>query len=152
MDQGFDDGMPYSGARRVFHLDAQGRVSRFVRTFRDYGAAIEKVYRFATQTFGDYERRKHISRLRIATRSDTDTRIQLRYLTDYSDRMDPVPIESRSWHLTPRDLRLRFLGVRRFAHVALRTPNCRHVQHFPCSWKIGMQAAICPLYRQRSPQ
>ena len=44
--------------------------------------------------------------------------------------MDPVPIESRSWHLTPRDLRLRFLGVRRFAHVALRTPNCRHVQHF----------------------
>lgn len=130
LSQGEDDGLPYTGARRVYHLDAQGRVSRFVRTFRDYGQAIEKVYQFATQSFGTYERLKNIRRVRIATRSDTDTVIQIRYLTDYGGRWDLTPISSRTHRLVPRDLAFRFLGVQRFAHVALRKPNCRHVRHF----------------------
>ena len=130
LDRGFDDTLPYSGARRVFHLDRQGRITRFVRTFRDYDAPIEKVYQFATQVFDSYERLKHVTRLRIATRSDTDAEIRICYCTDHGDRWDKTPIVSRSWHLTPRDLGRRALAVRRFAQVALRKPGCRHVHHF----------------------
>ena len=130
LDPGMEDGLPYSGARRVFHLDSRGRVTRFIRSFRDYDAPIEKVYRFSTQVFDYYERLKHVTRLRIATRSDTDTEIQIQYLTDHGERWDQTPIVSRSWRLSPRDLTFRFLGVRRFAHVALRKPNCRHIHHF----------------------
>ena len=122
--------LPYTGPRRIYHLDGQGRVSCFARTFRDYGGAIEKVYRFATQSFGTYEQRKHVKRIVIATRSDTDTEIQVSYHTDLEQRADLTPIISRTWRLSPRNLAFRYLGVRRFAHVAVRKPNCRHVQHF----------------------
>jgi len=115
---------------RSFHLDGQGRITRFVRTFRDYGGAIDKVFQFATQSFGSYARLKDIRRVRIATRSDTDTVIQIQYRTDHGQRWDLTPIESRTWRLTPRNLAFRFLGVQRFAHVALRKPACRHVHHF----------------------
>jgi len=128
--QGAGDSLPYSGSRRLYHLDQQGRVTRFVRTFRDYGGPIEKVYTFAAQTFGTYERRKDIARVRIATRSDTDSDIRIQYITDYETRWDKTPISSRCWRLTPRDLRFRVLQVRRFAHVALRKPSCRRVRHF----------------------
>ena len=127
---GWEDTLPYTGARRIYHLDGQGRVSCFARTFRDYGGAIEKVYRFATQSFGTYERRKNVKKIVIATRSDTDTEIQVSYTTDLEQRADLTPITSRTWRLSPRDLRFRYLAVRKFAHVAVRKPNCRHVQHF----------------------
>ena len=122
--------LPYTGARRIYHLDGKGRVSCFARTFRDYGGPIEKVYRFATQSFGTFEQRKHVKKLVIATRSDTDTVIQVTYETDLEKRVDLTPIISRTWRLTPRDLRFRYLAVERFAHVAVRKPCCRHVQQF----------------------
>lgn len=125
-----DDGLNYTGARRIYHLDAQGRVSRFVRTFRDYGGAIEKVYQFATQDFGELERQKHIKKLILTTRCDTDTVIDLVYATDHGARKDPTPVRSYSWRLLPRNLAFRFLGVRRFAHVAVRVPGCRYVRWF----------------------
>jgi len=125
-----DDGQSFTGPRRVYHLDSLGRISRFARTFRDYGGPIEKVYQFATQSFGTYERWKDITRILIATRSDTDTVIQVRYSTDHEQRADLTPITTRNWRLAPRDLAFRFLGVRKFAHVALRKPRCRRVQHF----------------------
>ena len=125
-----DDGQSFTGPRRVYHLDSLGRISRFARTFRDYGGPIEKVYQFATQSFGTYERWKDITRILIATRSDTDTVIQVRYSTDHEQRADLTPITTRNWRLAPRDLAFRFLGVRKFAHVALRTPNCRYIHHF----------------------
>lgn len=125
-----DDGLAYTGSRQLYHLDKQGRVSRFVRTFRDYGEAIEKVYRFAVQTFGTYDRLKDVKKVVLATRSDTDTVIRLQYETDHQTRADLTPIEVRSWRLAPRNLALRCLKTRRFAHVAVRRPNCRHVRHF----------------------
>ena len=125
-----DDGLAYTGARRIYHLDKEGRVSRFVRTFRDYGGAIDKFYRFAAQDFGDLERQKHISKIILATRSDTDTVLQLSYDTDQGRRQDRTPIRSHSWRLAPRNLDFRYLGVRRFAHVSVRRPGGRYVRYF----------------------
>ena len=124
------DGLCYTGARPVYHLDAQGRISRFVRTFRDHGGAIEKVYTFPAQDFGDINRRKHVKKLLLATRCDTDTVIDLQYSTDHADRKDLTPVRCHSHRLAPRNLSFRFLGVRRFAHVAVRVPGCRYVRYF----------------------
>ena len=130
LPQGDDGDAPFTGVRRVYHLDGQGRVSRFVRNFRDYGGAIEKVYQFAAQDFGSYERLKNVRRVILTTRSDTDSVLRIWYGTDYEQRKELTPITSFSWRLAPRNLAQRFLGVRRFAHVAVRKPGCRHVRHF----------------------
>ena len=44
----------------------------FSRTCRDYGGGIEKIYQFPAQTFGTDQRLKHVRRVVLATRSDTD--------------------------------------------------------------------------------
>lgn len=125
-----DDGLAYTGAQRIYHLDAYGRISRFVRTFRDYGGAIEKVYTFATQDFGDPERRKHLRKLIVSTRSDTDSVIEMEYSTDHAQRKELTPIRCYSWKLRPRNLAFRFLGVRKFLHTAVRVPGCRYIRCF----------------------
>lgn len=130
LSQGDEGGTPFTGARRIYHLDGQGRISRFVRNFRDYGGAIEKVYRFAAQDFGGYDRLKNVHRVILTTRSDTDSVLRIWYGTDHEERRELTPIESFSWRLSPRNLALRYLAVRRFAHVAVRRPGCRHVRHF----------------------
>lgn len=124
------DDMSYTGARQLYHLNKDGQISRFVRSFRDYGGAIEKIYTFATQDFGDVERQKHIKKVILTTRSDTDTVIDLYYDTDHESRKDRTPIRSFSWHLLPRNLSFRCLEVRKFAHVAVRKPGCRYARCF----------------------
>lgn len=108
--------LPFTGSRRIYHLDQAGRVSCFVRSFRDYDGAIEKVYQFPARSFGTCERYKDVLRMVITTRSDTDTVLRVRYITDLEDREDLTPIASR--------------GTGQFAHVAVRQPKCRHVQYF----------------------
>ena len=135
--------MAHTGPRRIYHMDHRGRVSCFVRTFRDYGGPISKVYRFPACSFGTYWRRKLIRRILIATRSDTDTVIRVSYSTDLEQRQDLTPIVSRTWRLWPRDLAFRFLEVRKFAHTALRKPMCRGVQHF--SLRLENNEAGCDM-------
>lgn len=115
---------------KLYHLDAQGRVTAFGRSFADYGAAIEKLYTFPTQYFGGYDRLKDIQYLLVAVRSDTDTEVKLRYDTDYERRVDLTPIRSFSWRLVPRNLALRCLKPLRYGHVEKRRPGCRHIRHF----------------------
>ena len=117
-------------SRNRYHLDGQGRVTKFVRTFSDYGAAFEKFYQLPTQYFGGYDRLKDIESVMLAVRSDTDTEVQIEYSTDYETRADLTPIRSYTWRLVPRNLAYRCLAVPRFAHVARRRPGCRHVRHF----------------------
>lgn len=125
-----DGGLAFTGPLRIYHLDRAGRISRFVRNFRDYGAGIPKVFRFPTQDFGGHLNCKTIRRVILSTRSDTDTVIDITYETDYGSRRDLTPVACFSWRLFPRDLRRRMLAVRQFAHVAVRKPGCRHVRHF----------------------
>ena len=114
----------------VHHLSPSGRVTRMERTYADYNGPIDKVYRFATQHFGSYDRLKDVRRVVFQTRSDTDTKIRITYKSDYETRRDLTDIESFSWRLCPRDLTHRYLGVPQFALAAVRKPGCRHVRHF----------------------
>ena len=115
---------------RKYHLDARGRVTRFGRTFLDYGKAIEKLYRFPTQHFGDYNRLKDVVECVFSVRSDTDSKMEILYESDYEKRRDLTVLRSVSWRLVPRSLAYRALVVQKFAHVAHRKPGCRHVRHF----------------------
>lgn len=114
----------------VHHLRGDGRVTRMERTYADYNGAIDKVYRFATQHFGSYDRLKDVRRVVFQTRSDTDTAISVTYQTDEETRRDLTDIGSYCWRLVPRDLTHRYLDVPQFAMVAVRKPGCRHIRHF----------------------
>lgn len=112
------------------HLNGEGKLTRLVRSFTDYEDPIRKVYQFATQTMGSYDRLKDVLSVLLAVRSDTDTVVDITYVTDYEERRDLTPIMSFSWRLVPRNLVHRFLQYRRYATVARRKPGCRHVRHF----------------------
>ena len=79
----------------------------------------------------------------LSTRSDTDTVIELTYSCDFGTRRELMPVESFSWRLFPRDLRRRMLAVRRFAHVAVRKPGLRHVNHF--TMRLSNQEPGCDM-------
>ena len=115
---------------KSYHMDSAGRVTVFERTFLDYYGPIEKVYQFPPQFFDSYDRLKDILYCIFTVRSDTDSVARIRYDSDYERRYDMTDIRSYSWRLSPRNLAFRCLSVQRFAHVARRSPCCRHVRHF----------------------
>lgn len=116
--------------RTTLHLDGEGRVSAMCRIFTDYGEAIEKKYRFAAQYMGGYDRLKDVTGVIFAVRGDTNTFLDVDYITDYERRKDLTPVRATSWKLSPRDLSFRDLSVNPFTTVARRRPGCRHVRHF----------------------
>ena len=115
---------------KSYHLDAHGRVTVFSRTFLDHWQAIDKVYQFPPQFFDSYDRLKDILYCIFTVRSDTDSVVRIRYDSDYERRYDLTDIRSYSWRLSPRNLAFRCLSIQRFAHVARRSPGCRHIRHF----------------------
>ena len=118
-----------------YHMDRNGRITKFQRDFLDYGKAIEKVYQFPTQHFGRYDLQKDVMYVILTTRSDTDTTMDILYQCDYGDWEDRTPIRAYSWKLVPRNLLYRYLGVMRYAIVAKRKPGLKHIRHF------GMRAS-----------
>lgn len=115
----------------VWHVDTKGRITHFERTFADYnGAAIEKVYQFATQYFGTYDHLKNVNSVIITMRSDTNGTTKLQYITDYERRYDLTELKVRHWLLSPRNLSYRSLAGRGFAEVIRRRPMCRRVRHY----------------------
>lgn len=115
---------------KTYHLAPNGRVTKMVDAFDDYGDAIHKVYRFAVQNMGSYDRLKDVVSVLFTVAGDTDTVTRVTYETDYEKREDMTPVHSTSWRLFPRNLSYRELGVQRFATTARRKPGCRHVRHF----------------------
>ena len=113
-----------------FHLDGAGRVTALRRTYCDYDQGIPKVYQFAAQNMGGYDALKDVLSVIFVVRSDTNSLLNITYLTDYEQRADLTPVRAYSWSLAPRNLNHRYLGVTRFATVARRRPGCRHVRHF----------------------
>ena len=85
----------------MHHLSPSGRVTRMERTYADFNGPIDKVYRFATQHFGSYDRLKDVRRVVFQTRSDTDTKIRITYRSDDETRRDLTDIESFSWQAVP---------------------------------------------------
>ncbi len=114
----------------VCHIDGQGRLSAFQRVYADYGRAIEKAYRFATEHFGGYDRLKNVNSVVLVMRSDTNTTASLSYITDHERREDGSELRAWSWMLSPRNLSFRSLRGRGFASVFRRKCRCRGVRHF----------------------
>lgn len=115
----------------MYHLSKDGRISAFWHDhYNDYNQPIEKVYQFATQMMGTYDRLKNVMSCIIVTKSSTSTNTKLLYITDYEERYDLTPLQTNSWALVPRNLSFRYLGIPRFAMSYRRRPMCRHVRHF----------------------
>jgi hypothetical protein len=114
----------------VYHLDGKGRVTAFEASFTDYGEGYKRRYQFATQIFGTYDRLKDVVSAIFAIRMDTNSKINVTYITDYERRDDLTPIEAMCYSLVPRNLTHRYLRPIKFAYVARRRPGCRHVRHF----------------------
>lgn len=121
----------------TYQLTVNGHVDSYRRIFADYGEPIRKRYRFATQSFGGYDRLKDVTGAVFAVRGDTDTDIEITYATDYEERKDLTHIRSFTWRLFPRNLGYRNLAVARFATVARRRPGCRHIRHFTMTLENG---------------
>ena len=115
---------------RAYHLNAAGRLTALRNTYLDYDQGIEKVYQFAAQSLGSYDRLKDVLSVIFVVRADTNSVVNITYITDYGEREDLTPIRAFSWVLFPRDLSHRYLGIPRFANVARRKPMARHVRHF----------------------
>lgn len=120
----------FRAGNALCHMDSGGNITEFRREFHDYGKPIEKVYQFATQSMGGYDRLKDITGVLFTVRSDTDTIVRVKYLTDYEERYDRTDVAACAWRAAPRNLAYRYLGVHRYAVVARRKPGCRHVRHF----------------------
>lgn len=120
----------------IWHFDAQSRLTKFERVFYDYdpsengNGAINKVFRFATQYFGTYDNLKTVNSVIINTRSDTNSIVDLYYMTDYEERRDLTQLQGIAWALVPRNLERRVLTGSGFAHVFRRKPHCRRVHYF----------------------
>ena len=114
----------------VWHLGSFGELTKFGRFYTDYGEPIDKSFRFAVQYFGGYDRLKNVNSVIFSLRPDTDTNVEITYLTDYESRKDQTNMAHSSWHLSPRDLSFRELGGTGFGVVFRRRPMCRRVRHF----------------------
>ena len=119
----------------IWHFDGQSRLTHFDRCYYDYypddeSGAIDKVFRFATQYFGTYDNLKTVNSVIINTRPDTNTVIDLKYITDCETRDDLTPLRNMAWILVPRNLTYRILRGSGFAHVFRRKPHCRRVHYF----------------------
>lgn len=114
----------------VYHLDGAGRLTHFERVYADYDGPIEKLYRFATQTFGGYDRLKNVDSVVLVMRSDTNAKVTVSYISDLGVRTDRTRTEVSNWLLSPRDLSFRTLKGRGFAEVFRRRPMCRKIRHF----------------------
>lgn len=118
------------GDSACFQLEPGGHVDIYRRSFADFGGPIRKVYRFATQQMGGYDRLKDVTSVLLAVRGDTNTEIHVTYGTDYETRKDQTPIRSYTWQFVPRNLTFRYLGILSFSTVARRRPGCRNIRHF----------------------
>ena len=114
----------------MWHLNFNGQLTHFVRDYKDYDQPIDKVYRFASQFFGGYDRLKNVNSIIIVMRPDTNSEAKLTYITDYETRTDLTNLVHLAWHLVPRNLHYRSLAGIGFGAVFRRRPMCRRVKHF----------------------
>lgn len=116
--------------QETYYLGSAGKVTKFIDSYTDYGGAIEREYMFAVQDFGGYYRLKDVVKVVFTIRSDTNSRMDIEYNTDYETREDSSPVLAYSYSLVPRNLTYRILSVIRYAYTAVRRPGCKHIRHF----------------------
>ena len=116
----------------LYHMAANNKITKFQSIYSDYGSAINKVCRFATQNFSTYDRLKDITDVTLVTRAGTNSLLYVEYMSDYDMAFitDPTPINVMRWSLVPRNLAYRYIGVQSFATAAHRKPRLKRIRHF----------------------
>ena len=118
-------------AHEMYHLDALGRISRFARTFSDYGTPFKKRFTLPVQTMGGYDRLKDVCSCILTMRDNMSSRARIQWQTDLERRYDQTDIRVARWAIVPRDLSYRsLLPPTGLAAVFRRKPRCLHVHHF----------------------
>lgn len=118
-------------AHEVYHFDALGRISRFARTFSDYGTPFKKLFTLPVQTMGGYDRLKDVCSCILTMRDNMSSRARIQWQTDLERRYDQTDIRVARWAIVPRDLSYRsLLPPTGLAAVFRRKPRCLHVHHF----------------------
>lgn len=118
-------------AHEVYHLDALGRISRFARTFSDYGTPFKKLFTLPVQTMGGYDRLKDVCSCILTMRDNMSSRARIQWQTDLERRYDRTDAHVARWAIAPRDLSYRsLLPPTGLAAVFRRKPRCLHVHHF----------------------
>lgn len=76
-----------------------GKIIHFVNNFRDFGGAIEAYWRMALRDFGLSDMLKTVLEIWITSRTDTYSKINIKYITENGDVIDsqPITISSFSW-------------------------------------------------------
>ena len=119
---------------KLWHIDAQSRVTEFVRNFEDYDGAIKKIYQLPYMSLGTYDRLKNIMSVIIATRYDRQQDIDIDWQCDYCVEKERNSIKSDiGIDLVPRNLSKRdWTNTLRgdFALVSRRKPGFKHIKHF----------------------
>lgn len=118
-------------AHEVYHLDALGRISRFARTFSDYGTPFKKLFTLPVQTMGGYDRLKDVCSCILTMRDNMSSRARIQWRSDLERRYDRTDAHVARWAIAPRDLSYRsLLPPTGLAAVFRRKPRCLHVHHF----------------------
>ena len=71
----------------VYYFKQNGSLVEFTDGFADFGEGITRRYAFAAQSFGSYEPLKDVLEVVFAVRSDTDSRVNIKYKSDYEERL-----------------------------------------------------------------
>lgn len=97
---------------KSYHLDGQGRVTRFDRSYADYGQGIRKRYRFAVQSFDGFDRFKDVLYGVFDLYGDIPSVTRVYYSCGAMGTMRAADIVCGSkWRLVPRDLSQRDLRI-----------------------------------------
>lgn len=121
----FDDaGTLYLGDRTV------GNFNKLIDQYNDNGVAISAYYRIPLRNFGLINWYKTIKALTITCRTDTATKINLEYITERDNRVDPQPILLGSFAWNRFSWATFTWFVLNFGKSFTRYPNSKHVLYW----------------------
>ena len=118
-------------AGEIYHLNGGGSVSGLQDQHNDYGEPIERLFRFPTMNFGNYDSRKNVNSVIVTLGAYELENTELWYLTDYETRKDLTNLQVVDAAEYDDE---RVVGTRpdstRVPAVFRRRPMCRRVLHF----------------------
>jgi len=114
----------YYGDRTV------GNIALFIATFRDFATAIDAYYRIPLRDFGLPTLLKTVRKLAITGRTDTNTEINIKYITNTGDLIDPKPIILSSFSWRSFSWLVFSWQVFRYAKTFDRYPNSKHILYW----------------------
>lgn len=124
--------LPELGGLGFGYLAKGGRVARFVPEYRDFGGGYRALWRMPVRSFRLSNRLKTVVEMWVTVRTDTNTRIAVRYITDEEQNgvldEEPILASSFSWRNLAWDTFT--WRVFAFARTFRRKPKKKKIQYF----------------------